>query len=211
MPSDIAFSTEESERRVPLTVSPIAIDVPPPAASSPRRRYEILGAAAAGFALAWFAHAGLGPEAAPPASPPAAAAAQPAASLPAALPASAPASTIPLVALADLPLLGAPAKTTAASGRSGPSRHQSSSSASAPSRSALLGALSRVAGAASGCGERGGAVRVVISFANSGVARSIQVSGKDLPAQTRSCIIAAASRARVPAFDGDPVTVSKTL
>jgi hypothetical protein len=50
-----------------------------------------------------------------------------------------------------------------------------------------------------------------MSFAGSGVARSIQVSGSDLPAPTRSCIIAAASRARVPAFSGDPVTVTKTL
>jgi len=37
------------------------------------------------------------------------------------------------------------------------------------------------------------------------------VSGADLPAPTRSCIFGAASRARVPAFSGDPVTVAKTL
>ena len=58
---------------------------------------------------------------------------------------------------------------------------------------------------------RGGPVRVVMSFNNTGVARSIRVSGVDLPATTRSCIIGAASRARVPAFSGDPVTVGKTL
>jgi hypothetical protein len=75
----------------------------------------------------------------------------------------------------------------------------------------LQEALAQVARAASGCGERGGPVRVVVTFANSGVARSIQVSGEDLPAPTRSCMIGAASRARVPAFTGDPVTVAKTL
>jgi hypothetical protein len=68
-----------------------------------------------------------------------------------------------------------------------------------------------VANAASGCGERDGVVRVVITFGNSGVARSIQVSGKDLPSQVRSCITGAASRARVASFSGAPVTVSKSL
>lgn len=81
----------------------------------------------------------------------------------------------------------------------------------APSRSDLVAAMSQVARASSSCGERGGSVRVVVTFANSGVARSIQVSGEDLPASTRSCIIGAASRARVSAFTGEPVTVSKAL
>lgn len=81
----------------------------------------------------------------------------------------------------------------------------------APSRADLVAAMSQVARASSGCGERGGPVRVVVSFASSGVARSIQVSGSDLPASTKSCIIGAASRARVGAFSGDPVTVSKAL
>jgi len=80
-----------------------------------------------------------------------------------------------------------------------------------PSRSDLVSAMSGVARASSGCGERGGPVRVVVTFASSGVARSIQVSGSDLPSATRSCIISAASRARVSAFTGDPVTVSKAL
>ena len=74
-----------------------------------------------------------------------------------------------------------------------------------------MAALSRVAGVASGCGERDTAVRVVITFANSGVARSIQVSGQGLPSTVRSCIIGAASRARIASFAGEPVTVSKSL
>jgi hypothetical protein len=107
-------------------------------------------------------------------------------------------------------VLGSTAGVAPASGNLRAHR-STAASGSGPSRADLIGALGRVAGAAGGCGERGGAVRVVISFAPSGVARSIQVSGKDLPSQTRSCIIGAASRARVPAFSGDPVTVSKTL
>lgn len=216
MPNDIAFSTEESERRVPLTVSPIAMDIAPPPAPAPlRRRFEVVGAAVAGFALAWLMIGGSTPEnpslqasisAAAAAAPPALPTQPPA-------PAPTPISTIPLVALSDLPLLGATgiAAHTGGALRGARSSTSRSSDGSGPSRADLVGALSRVAGAASGCGERGGAVRVVISFAGSGVARSIQVSGKDLPAQTRSCIIGAASRARVPAFDGAPVTVSKTL
>jgi hypothetical protein len=122
-------------------------------------------------------------------------------------------TTIPTVSIADLPLAAARSTATveahgvASRGSARPSR----SSSDAPNRSELVGALSRVAGAANGCGERGGPVRVVVTFANSGVARSIQVSGADLPAPTRSCIIGAASRARIPAFSGEPVTVAKTL
>lgn len=213
LPTDVALSIDESGRRVPLTVSPIAMDIAPAAAAPLRRRFEVVGAAVAGFALAWLTLGG-----STPANPnlqtsvSAAAAAPPALPSPAPSPATPPISSIPLVALTDLPVIGARGAASY-SGAVRPARSSQSggSSGSGPSRADLVGALSRVAGAASGCGERGGAVRVVISFASSGVARSIQVSGKDLPAQTRSCIIGAASRARVPAFDGDPVTVSKTL
>jgi hypothetical protein len=211
VPSDIMLSSDESGRRVPLTVSPIAMDIAPAAPASPRRRYEVVGAAAFGFVLAWLTFSGATPSSpnVPPSLSVAAAAAPPA---PAPPPVQQPTaqSNIPLVALSDLPVLGAPAAGAAASGS--PRGHRSAAASGAgPSRADLIGALGRVAGAAGGCGERGGAVRVVISFAPSGVARSIQVSGKDLPSQTRSCIIGAASRARVPAFSGDPVTVSKTL
>jgi hypothetical protein len=218
-PSEIPFGTNESGRRVPLTVSPLAIDVEPTTTTSPvpwRRRFEIGGAALAGFALAWFAHSSFTPEVTAPTNLPVVAAATPVADRASATP-TAPqatvASSIPLVDVSDLPLLSrgtgsavhgkAPVRATSA-----PSRR---SGDDGPSRAELVGALSRVAGAASGCGERGGPVRLVVTFTNSGVARSIQVSGPDLPAATRACIIGAASRARVGAFSGAPVTVSKTL
>lgn len=214
MPSDVDFSTTESGRRVPLTVSPLAIDIEPAAAPTrSRRRYEVAGAAVAGFALAWFAQAGLAPPAVAPVSLPIAAAAMPVTVAPPAPSPTTP-STIPMISLADLPLLGgtgSPASSIATGSSPPRGAKQARHSGDGPARADLISALSRVAGAASGCGERGGAVRVVITFASSGVARSINVSGKDLPPATRSCIIGAASRARVPAFSGEPVTVSKTL
>lgn len=213
VPSEFAFSGEPAQHG-PLSVSPTAIDVPAPA--PPRRRYEIAAVAALSFGLAWFVQGVLSPDAAAPneAQPVAAAAAAPAAS-PVAVPlpvTPTPPSTIPMVAVDDLPVVGRRGSTAPASLRRSVTASSSrSSDDGGPSRSALVGALSRVASVASGCGERGGPVRVVVSFASSGVARSIKVSGKDLPAATRSCIIGAASRARIPAFSGDPVTVAKTL
>jgi hypothetical protein len=120
-------------------------------------------------------------------------------------------SIIPTVSVLDLPLAGNAGTSQVGSRSPGSGRPARSTSQGGPSRGDLLTALGRVAGAASGCGEHAGPVRLVMSFAQSGVARSIQVTGSGLSAQTRSCIIAAASRARVPAFSGEPVTVSKTL
>jgi hypothetical protein len=215
VPSEIAFTTNDSGRRVPVTVSPLAIDVEPTAPTAPipwRRRFEVGGAALAGFALAWLAHSGLTPDAAAPMNLSLAAAAAPvAAPVAPAAPAPQPtaASSIPLVAISDLPLLRGAG--SAVHGRGMARATSAPSNGDGPSRTELVGALSRVAGAASGCGERGGPVRLVMTFTNSGVARSIQVSGPDLPAATRSCIIGAASRARIGAFSGAAVTVSKTL
>jgi hypothetical protein len=212
------------------SVAPTALDVEPsPSTSRPRRPIELALVAAGAFALAWLGHTALNPRspaaAAPPAAPQVAAAAaapapacEPQAAAPTTLTSS---SGIPTVSVADLPLMGAKgvsattlASTPSGSGRAARSHASSGSGASPggrPSRSDLVAALSQVAQAAGGCGERGGPVRVVVSFANSGVARSVQVSGADLPSTTRSCMIGAASRARVPAFTGEPVTVSKTL
>lgn len=205
------------------SVAPTALDVEPsPSKPQPRRPIELGLVALGAFALAWLGHSALTPRA-PANTPPAAAAvaAAPAAPAPACEPTAAATSTlssssgIPTVSVADLPLAGAKgasaATTTAAHGGASRAVRASVSSGGRPSRSDLVAALSQVAQAASGCGERGGPVRVVVSFANSGVARSVQVSGADLPSTTRSCMIGAASRARVPAFTGEPVTVSKTL
>lgn len=208
------------ERSPIQSVAPTALDVEP--SVKPRRRTsELVGVGVAAFVLAWLGHATLNPRetasAPPPAAPLSVAAAAPACE-PAKQPTTVTASggsSIPTVSIADLPLAGARgshgATTTASHSVASRSSARSTTSDGRPSRSALVEALGQVARAASGCGERGGPVRVTVTFANSGVARSIQVSGADLPAATRSCMIGAASRARVPAFSGDPVTVAKTL
>jgi hypothetical protein len=118
---------------------------------------------------------------------------------------------IPRLAVSQLPLLDG--ASDAPTSRARYSRHGSrrSSAVGGPGRDALASALGQVARSAASCGDRGGPVRVLVSFANSGVARGIQVSGKGLPSSTRSCIISAASRARVPAFEGPPVSAAKTL
>lgn len=200
------------------SVAPLALDIEPP--SRKRRPLELVGVAAAAFALAWLARSQLhsashdvAPLAATFAAPAPAPACEPPPT-PTILASTASNSNIPTVSLADLPVVGsrgAAASEAHAAGSGSRRGRASASSSGGPSRSELVAALSRVAGAASGCGERGGPVRVVMSFSNSGVARSISVSGANLPAATRSCIISAASRARVPAFTGDPVTVAKSL
>jgi hypothetical protein len=216
VPSELPPPAAPMHAPIP-SVAPIALDVVE-ASSTPRRSFELLAVAAAAFAFAWFAHARLRPPtprpivAATAAMASAAACEGPQASI---LTSGSSPSGIRTVAVADLPLAGrgsaATGESRAVAPASGGSRRAKTDAAGGPSRADLVGALSRVASVASGCGERGGPVRIVMSFAPSGVARSIQVSGADLPAQTRSCIIGAASRARVPAFSGEAVTVSKTL
>lgn len=209
------------ERAPVQSVAPTALDIEQSA--KPRRRTaELLVVGVAAFALAWLAHSTLDPSettvaAVPPVTTMAAAAP---ACEPPKLPATVAASTltgsgIPTVSVADLPLVGAKgagaAVSHAVAGRTAARSAVETSSKGRPSRTALMEALSQVARAASSCGERGGPVRVTLSFANSGVARSVHVSGPDLPSTTRSCMIGAASRARVPAFEGEPITVTKTL
>lgn len=203
----------------PPTVAPSTFDVVPAAtATAPvRRRVELLGVAVLGFGLAWFARGGdesEQPATAVAAPAPAAASPSPAQAQPATLLASS--GGIPTVALSDLPVLGRGAALVTTPANHGVARRSRVSqparaSDDGPTRAELMAALNQVASVASGCGERGGPVRVVIAFAPSGVARSIQVSGKELPSQVRSCIIGAASRARVGSFSGEQVTVSKTL
>jgi len=213
IPRESQLAADEIERSPVQSVAPSALDVEPSVKPS-RRTGELIAVGVGAFALAWIGHARLHPAPSVTAMP----AVLPTAAEPSRAPATFTASSlagssIPAVSIADLPLASATGARASASYREvGSSAARSTSTSNGrPARSALVEALGQVARAASGCGERGGPVRVVVSFANSGVARSIQVSGADLPAQTRSCIIGAASRARVPAFTGDPITVSKTL
>jgi hypothetical protein len=218
LPSGIPAAALANAPVTPTTVAPIAMDVAEAPVRS-RRTVEFAAVAAAAFALAWIAHGRMASHATNPndAPPAVAAVASPAPTacepntVTAPSKGSSPGVSIPTVSVTDLPLASAltGASWSRSSGRA--TSRAAASNGSSPARADLVNALTQVAHAASGCGERGGPVRVVVSFANSGVARSIQVSGQDLPAATRSCIIGAASRARVPAFTGDPVTVAKSL
>jgi len=207
----VEAAADSTEKPAIVTIAPLAMDVEAPPKRG--RSIELAAVAVAAFALAWIGHAKLHQQPDVVAAPPTGAVmAAAAACEPTPTPTTLTASTIPIVSVADLPLAStANAALSGAVVHGGRGSARSSSASGGPSRSDLVAALSQVARAASSCGERGGPVRVVMSFGNSGVARGIQVSGTDLPAATRSCMIGAASRARVPAFSGDPVTVSKTL
>lgn len=81
--------------------------------------------------------------------------------------------------------------------------------------SAAAAALTAGAAQASACrkeGDPSGVASVVITFAPSGRVTSANVSGPPFAGTpTGGCIAAALRKARVPAFDGDRVTVSKTI
>ncbi|HVY31695.1 MAG TPA: hypothetical protein VHB79_34405 [Polyangiaceae bacterium] len=82
-------------------------------------------------------------------------------------------------------------------------------------RAAAQAALSSAAAQASACrkeGDPSGVASVVITFAPSGRVTSANVSGPPFAGTpTGGCIASALRRAKVPPFDGDRVTVSKTI
>jgi len=82
-------------------------------------------------------------------------------------------------------------------------------------RAAAAAALSSTAAQASSCrkdGDPSGVASVVITFAPSGRVTSATISGPPFAGTpTGGCIAAALRKARVPPFEGDRVTVSKTI
>lgn len=82
-------------------------------------------------------------------------------------------------------------------------------------RAAAAAALTAASGQASACrkdGDPSGVASVVITFAPSGRVTSANVSGPPFAGTpTGGCIAAALRKAKIPAFDGDRVTVSKTI
>lgn len=82
-------------------------------------------------------------------------------------------------------------------------------------KSAATAALNGAAGAASGCkapSDPAGLVRVSVTFAPSGRATRAVVNGPPYAGTTTgSCVAAAFRTLSVPAFSGDPVTVSKSV
>lgn len=82
-------------------------------------------------------------------------------------------------------------------------------------RAAAAASLTASAGQASACrkeGDPSGVASVVVTFAPSGRVTSATIGGPPFAGTpTGSCIAAALRKTRVPAFDGDRVTVSKTV
>jgi hypothetical protein len=114
-------------------------------------------------------------------------------------------STAPVVMLHDLPL------ERAGAGFKGTGRSAPSSAPPSGGRTDFARALGQAARSARSCGEGPVHTQVVATFAPSGVPRAVHFGSTPPPAALRSCVLSAVARSRVAPFEGDPVTVSKTL
>lgn len=117
-------------------------------------------------------------------------------------------STIPVVVVHDLPVEAGGARSLAGLGST--RWAAAAATSSGPNRTALARALGGAAAAARNCGDGPVSAQVQVTFAPSGVARDIHFTAPP-PVALRSCILNAISRARLAPFQGEPVTVSKTL
>ena len=115
-----------------------------------------------------------------------------------------PGAAIPVVSVADLPVEGQHALRGAA-------MVSSVAPKASGMRSQLARALGNAARAAQSCGSGPVNAQIVATFAPSGVARAIHFGAGAPPAALRSCVLNAVARARISPFEGEPVTVSKTL
>jgi hypothetical protein len=116
----------------------------------------------------------------------------------------------PVVTVHDLPLEQR-GVLTAAPPIKGAGRSASPSSTNGGGRNDFARAMAQAAHSAQGCGEGPVHTQVVATFAPSGVPSSVHFGSAPPPAALRSCVLSAVARARVSPFEGDPVTVSKTL
>lgn len=74
--------------------------------------------------------------------------------------------------------------------------------------SALAGAAERAASCANGAS---GSARAVVTFGNSGAVRSVSFESQLPSGVNRSCVYNAISRTRIRPFEGDEITVRKTI
>ena len=132
----------------------------------------------------------------------------------------------PVVTLHDLPVERGGGSSSGSASTSGPASTSASASvafkgtgrgAPAPKpssgggRGQLARAMAQAARSAQGCGEGPVHTQVVATFAPSGVPNSVHFGSSPPPAALRSCVLSAIARSRVAPFEGDPITVSKTL
>jgi predicted Zn finger-like uncharacterized protein len=96
-----------------------------------------------------------------------------------------------------------------------PAREPSAEPSGPFDRAAASAALTTSAAQASGCrkdGDPSGVASVVVTFAPSGRVTSANISGPPFAGTpTGGCIAGALRKARIPAFEGERVTVSKTV
>lgn len=121
------------------------------------------------------------------------------------------ASGAPVVLLHDLPLEqrggAAPAVPFKGTGRG----VASAAGSSGGGRGDFARAMANAARSAQSCGEGPVHTQVVATFAPSGAPSSVHFGSAPPPAALRSCVLSAVARTRVSPFEGEPVTVSKTL
>jgi hypothetical protein len=133
------------------------------------------------------------------------------------------ASTIPVMSLSDLESTGSRSGGAARGSRGAsddeerPSSAAKSggaarSSASGPDKRAIASALAGAAGRAAGCAQdASGTARAVVTFGNSGAVRSVSFESQLPSGVNRSCVYNAISRTRIRPFEGDAITVRKTI
>lgn len=94
-------------------------------------------------------------------------------------------------------------------------KEEPSSGVASFNKGAAIAALGGAAAQASGCKRPGGPTgsgKAVVTFAPSGRVTSANITGGEFPGTpVGSCIAGVFRRAQVPAFSGDPVTVSKAF
>ncbi|MES1177644.1 MAG: hypothetical protein ABUL62_25190 [Myxococcales bacterium] len=123
-----------------------------------------------------------------------------------------PAANAPVVTVHDLPLERGGALVAAPAPFKGTGRGVASpASGSSGGRNDFARAMAQAARAAQSCGEGPVHTQVVATFGASGVPSSVHFGSAPPPTALRSCVLSAVARSRVSPFEGDPVTVSKTL
>jgi predicted Zn finger-like uncharacterized protein len=110
-----------------------------------------------------------------------------------------------------------PGKTVTATGPKEPPKEEPAGASTAPpfSKASAISALTGAAGSAGGCKKPGGPTgtgKVQVTFAPSGRVTSATVMGAPFAGTAvGGCVAGAFRRAKVPAFSGNPVTVSKSF
>jgi hypothetical protein len=123
----------------------------------------------------------------------------------------------PAVAKAELPVshtadVEAPAaRADSATGSAAPVEAAESRPSDGPDLKAISKAVNAAARTASSCGDSPQSGKVAITFSPSGAVRSVQMEAPFAERDVGSCVLRAMGRAKVTAFEGEPVVVKKSV